>query len=221
MSHNGHDAYLEGRILSADPLELIRLLYQGAATRCGEARRPLADGDIAGRSRAITKACDILAELMNSLDRERGGEISRTARASLRLHAAAPDRGESAAGRRAAGGGPRVAGDAGRGMGGSAGTIAARPDRRGPVGPAVDAGVSNVFGARLEFLAGRLCITAPRCDAAERRKDVEGLLIQPARRVVDASSSDGIPGKEFRFKRRHFRRGRAPRPTDRWGNPPR
>jgi len=77
MSHDGHDAYLEGRVLSADPLELIRLLYQGCINAVRDARRMLADGDIAGRSRAITKAFDIIAELMNSLDRERGGEISR------------------------------------------------------------------------------------------------------------------------------------------------
>jgi flagellar protein FliS len=75
MSHTGHDAYLEGRILSADPLELVRLLYQGCSDAVREARRRLADGDIAGRSRAITRAHEILEELFHSLDRERGGEI--------------------------------------------------------------------------------------------------------------------------------------------------
>jgi flagellar secretion chaperone FliS len=76
MSHTGHDAYLEGRILSADPLELVRLLYQGCSDSVREARRRLADGDIAGRSRAITRAYEILVELLQSLDRERGGEMS-------------------------------------------------------------------------------------------------------------------------------------------------
>jgi flagellar secretion chaperone FliS len=76
MSHNGHDAYLEGRVLSADPLELIRLLYGGASNAVRQARRSLADGDIAGRSRAITNAYDILAELAGSLDHTRGGEIA-------------------------------------------------------------------------------------------------------------------------------------------------
>ena len=75
MSHTGHDAYLEGRILSADPLELVRLLYQGCSDAVREARRRLADGDIGGRSRAITRAHEILTELVRSLDRERGGEI--------------------------------------------------------------------------------------------------------------------------------------------------
>jgi flagellar protein FliS len=75
MSHTGHDAYLEGRVLSADPLELVRLLYQGCSDAVREARRRLAEGDIAGRTRAITRAHEILSELVRSLDRERGGEI--------------------------------------------------------------------------------------------------------------------------------------------------
>lgn len=76
MSHHGHDAYLEGRILSADPLELVRLLYQGASDAVREARRALADGDILARSRAISKAYDIVAELLGAVDRSRGGEVA-------------------------------------------------------------------------------------------------------------------------------------------------
>ncbi len=76
MSHGLHDAYLEGRILSADPLELVRFLYQGCSDAVREARRRLAEGDIAGRSRAISNACDILAELLASLDHNRGAEIA-------------------------------------------------------------------------------------------------------------------------------------------------
>ena len=76
MSHNGHNAYLEGRILSADPLELVRLLYQGCSDSVREARRCLAEGQIAARAHAISKACDIFTELITSLDRERGGEIA-------------------------------------------------------------------------------------------------------------------------------------------------
>jgi flagellar protein FliS len=76
MSHTGRDAYLEGRILSADPLELVRILYHGCSDAVRDARRRLEEGDIAGRSRAITKAYEILAELLGSIDRERGGEIA-------------------------------------------------------------------------------------------------------------------------------------------------
>jgi flagellar protein FliS len=76
MYRNANDVYLENRVLSADPIELVRLLYQGADRAVREARRHLAAGDIAARSRAICKACDILAELTGSLDRDRGGEIA-------------------------------------------------------------------------------------------------------------------------------------------------
>src|SRR3954466_14833933 len=76
MSHSAQDAYLEGRILSADPLELVRLLYQGCSDAVREARRCLAESEVGARARWVSKANDILAELAVSLDRQRGGEIA-------------------------------------------------------------------------------------------------------------------------------------------------
>jgi len=76
MWSNAHDAYLESRVESADPVQLVRMLYQGAIGSVREARNHLAKGDIAHRSRAISKAHAILTELLVSLDHERGGEIS-------------------------------------------------------------------------------------------------------------------------------------------------
>ena len=77
MWNNAHDAYVESRVLSADPLELVRLLYQTAIASVSSARRYLAQGDIAARSRSISKVCEIVLELNSALDYERGGEISR------------------------------------------------------------------------------------------------------------------------------------------------
>jgi len=77
MWHNAHDAYLESRVLSADPVELIRLLYQTGISAVQDARRHLADGKILERSRAITKASQVLIQLTTSLDHERGGALSR------------------------------------------------------------------------------------------------------------------------------------------------
>jgi flagellar protein FliS len=77
MWQNAHDAYLESRILAADPLELVRLLYQACTGAVREARRHLAEGEIAARCRCISKAHEILTELALSLDRERGGDLSR------------------------------------------------------------------------------------------------------------------------------------------------
>jgi flagellar secretion chaperone FliS len=73
---SAHDVYLESRIMAAEPLELIRMLYHGAIGSASEARRHLAAGRIADRSAAISKTCEIIAELASSLDHEQGGEIS-------------------------------------------------------------------------------------------------------------------------------------------------
>ena len=76
MWRNALETYLEDRILSADPVELVHMLYQAGSTAVGDARRHLAEGDIRERARSISKACDILLELASSLDHERGGALS-------------------------------------------------------------------------------------------------------------------------------------------------
>jgi flagellar protein FliS len=76
MWRNARNTYLEDRVLSADPLELVQLLYQAAITSVGDARRHLAEKQIMPRAQSITKACNILMELTAALDRERGGDIS-------------------------------------------------------------------------------------------------------------------------------------------------
>jgi len=77
MWNSAHDAYVETRVLAADPLELVRLLYQTAIGSVRDARRFLVEGKIAERSRSISKACDIVIELNAALDHARGGQISR------------------------------------------------------------------------------------------------------------------------------------------------
>jgi len=69
-------AYLETRILSADPVELVNILYEYAILNVQEARHSLAKGDIAARAKAISKAIEILGELESSLDHKLGGEIA-------------------------------------------------------------------------------------------------------------------------------------------------
>jgi flagellar secretion chaperone FliS len=76
MWRNAYDTYLEERVLSADPVELVHMLYQAAIASVGDARRHLAERRIADRAKAISKACAILMELNTSLDHERGGEFS-------------------------------------------------------------------------------------------------------------------------------------------------
>lgn len=69
-------AYLETRVLSAAPIELVGILYEYATLSVQEARNALAQGDIAARSKAILKVIAILGELESSLDHEIGGEIA-------------------------------------------------------------------------------------------------------------------------------------------------
>lgn len=74
---NVYNNYLETEVLSADPLRLVQILYRSAVTAVSAARHHLAAGEIAERSKQISKALSILHELLGSLDREKGGEIAR------------------------------------------------------------------------------------------------------------------------------------------------
>jgi flagellar secretion chaperone FliS len=76
MYQSSHDAYLESRVLSATPLELVHLLYRGAIEAVQDARHELAGGRIVERSRAISKAGAILTELSAALNHEAGGELA-------------------------------------------------------------------------------------------------------------------------------------------------
>lgn len=77
MSFQAREAYLESKILSADPVELIRILYQAALEAVGSARRHLAEGRVLARSREISRAHAILTELALAINYEAGGELAR------------------------------------------------------------------------------------------------------------------------------------------------
>lgn len=70
--------YLESEVFSADPVKLILMLYRGALDAIAAARRSVGNGDIAGRSREISRAAAIVNELQKSLDRSRGGQIAQS-----------------------------------------------------------------------------------------------------------------------------------------------
>jgi flagellar secretion chaperone FliS len=68
--------YLEQEILSANGVELVLILYRSALESLDQARTCLRRGDIAGRSKAISKAVAVLMELTGSVNREHGGEMA-------------------------------------------------------------------------------------------------------------------------------------------------
>jgi len=76
MLTNAHEVYFLDRVMGADRLELVRMLYSGAIEAVRVAREELAAGRIGERSKAIGKAYRILAELTTSLDRTRGGDLA-------------------------------------------------------------------------------------------------------------------------------------------------
>jgi flagellar protein FliS len=70
------NTYEENRILSASPLGLVRILYTAAVRAVQNARQHLRTGDIAARSREITKAQEILLELGSAVDASKAPELS-------------------------------------------------------------------------------------------------------------------------------------------------
>ena len=70
--------YLAIRITAASPMELVRILYEGAVQSVHEAIRALHSGDILARGEAVNKAIEILAELRVSLRRDVQEQYSNT-----------------------------------------------------------------------------------------------------------------------------------------------
>jgi flagellar protein FliS len=71
------DIYLESRVLTADPVELIHILYEHVLLKTGEASAAMAAGDVAARAKAISKILEALGELEGSLNHETGGPIAK------------------------------------------------------------------------------------------------------------------------------------------------
>ena len=70
--------YLTDRALTASPMELIRMLYEGAISSIERAVEMLHTGDIMARGQAITKAINIIHELRAALDTDRYPEYAST-----------------------------------------------------------------------------------------------------------------------------------------------
>lgn len=68
--------YFEQMILSASPIELVRLMYQQAIASVADAREHLREGRIRERVLAIRKAYALITELLVSLDAPKAPEIA-------------------------------------------------------------------------------------------------------------------------------------------------
>src|SRR5579863_3544204 len=67
---NPHKEYISSRVASATPMELTRMLYEGAVQAVQEALTAHRGGDILARGNAVTRAVEILGELRFSLRRD-------------------------------------------------------------------------------------------------------------------------------------------------------
>jgi flagellar protein FliS len=72
-----HRDYIENRVLTAPPVEIVHWLYQVATDNLTTAIACLKTGDNLGRSRAVTKAQGAVDELTFALDHTVGAPFSR------------------------------------------------------------------------------------------------------------------------------------------------
>ena len=80
--------YISSRVAAATPMELTRMLYEGAMQSVQEAVTAHRAGDILARGNAVTKAVEILGELRFSLRREVSSAVLRHAGRAVWLSAA-------------------------------------------------------------------------------------------------------------------------------------
>lgn len=70
------NTYLKQMVETATPVQLISLLFKRGSELMEEAEQALVSKDLEKANEALTKAQRIVAELIGSLDMEKGGEIA-------------------------------------------------------------------------------------------------------------------------------------------------
>lgn len=77
MYNNGINAYQQTNVLTADPKRLVIMCYSAAISNLRMASECYESGNYETKAKAIQKAQDIICELINAIDFERGGEVAR------------------------------------------------------------------------------------------------------------------------------------------------
>lgn len=67
---------LQTEVMEADPHKLIQLLLEGSLTRLSLAKNFISQGDIEQKNEKLGQVIEIIGSLQESLDHDRGGEIS-------------------------------------------------------------------------------------------------------------------------------------------------
>lgn len=74
---NAHSAYKSVQVTTTDRGRLLLMMYEGAIKFLKQAKMGLEENDIPKFCRFLSKGQAIIAELMNTLDFEKGGSIAR------------------------------------------------------------------------------------------------------------------------------------------------
>ena len=73
----GARSYVQTQTTAATPLELVVMLYDAGVRHADAAHGAMVAGDIPARRTAMNKLMAIVAELQNTLDLSRGGQVAR------------------------------------------------------------------------------------------------------------------------------------------------
>ncbi len=76
MRSNAVNAYAQNATRVESPEKLVQMLFEGVLRFTTQAKKAIQDGDIDKKVYWINRTIDIFAELINSLNYEKGGDIS-------------------------------------------------------------------------------------------------------------------------------------------------
>ncbi len=76
MSANPWQSYQKTQVITAKPEKILVMLYEGAIKFNKLAQARMRENNIAEKGKYIGKVLSIIAELMNTLDHEVGGEVA-------------------------------------------------------------------------------------------------------------------------------------------------
>lgn len=74
--HNAAKAYLSTQVNTVTPGKLLVMLYDGAIKYLNQAKEKIAVKDYAAKGMLISKAIDVISELDESLNAQKGGQIA-------------------------------------------------------------------------------------------------------------------------------------------------
>ncbi|MCP4268478.1 MAG: flagellar export chaperone FliS [Candidatus Brocadiaceae bacterium] len=76
METHPTDVYKKSQIETASPIDLIIMLYDRTIVLLDKATNEISEGKYEEKNTSLTKATDIVFELLTTLDNDKGGEIA-------------------------------------------------------------------------------------------------------------------------------------------------